>query len=330
MATQTRHFPTSPSHLALFRTIAAQLSGRQRDALAELAAGRPLTVAASAAGVHRSTLHHWLTHDPDFQSAHAALARHRAASASGLAALARSALEALLTDPALAPELRLRAIQLALTAVHTLPAPALLESLEEAPMSEATSVAQATAALALDADDFPSPADDFPCFLAADDPPSSIAPGPSPDPFSVPDGPHLPPPTDPAERAAFLASVRADLRRVALHLRGPGANQDPQTPAAAPPLVGHPLVGQPFQAAIRLSSQLDADPTPDTPPAPALVGSSPAWAPKPAATPVALATVARNAPCPCGSKLKFKRCCGSSAPPFLFPAASGHKTATEP
>ncbi|MGO9242448.1 MAG: SEC-C metal-binding domain-containing protein, partial [Bryobacteraceae bacterium] len=52
------------------------------------------------------------------------------------------------------------------------------------------------------------------------------------------------------------------------------------------------------------------------------------WPPKPEATPVALATAARNAPCPCGSKLKFKRCCGQSSPPLLFPAAPGHSTST--
>ena len=32
-------------------------------------------------------------------------------------------------------------------------------------------------------------------------------------------------------------------------------------------------------------------------------------------------TVARNAPCPCGSGRKYKRCCGSSAPPILGPVA---------
>ena len=26
----------------------------------------------------------------------------------------------------------------------------------------------------------------------------------------------------------------------------------------------------------------------------------------------------RNAPCPCGSKLKYKRCCGRNAPPVLY------------
>ena len=223
MATPTRHFPTSPSHLALFRKIAPDLSPRQRDALAELAAGRPLTLAASAAGVHRATLHHWLTHDPEFQAAHAALARHRAESASGLAALTRAALEALLTDPALAPELRLRAIQLALTAVHTLPAPELLESLEaQASKPEATPIAEGTAAWA-------------------------------------------------------------------------------SKPEATPVAEGT---------------------------AAALVESSPAWAPKPQATPLARAAAARNAPCPCGSKLKFKRCCGKSSPPMLFPAAPGHSTST--
>ncbi len=47
MATQTRHFSTPPSNLALFRKITAQLSPRQLGALAELAAGRPLTLAAA-------------------------------------------------------------------------------------------------------------------------------------------------------------------------------------------------------------------------------------------------------------------------------------------
>ena len=28
----------------------------------------------------------------------------------------------------------------------------------------------------------------------------------------------------------------------------------------------------------------------------------------------------RNAPCPCGSRVKYKRCCGKSAPPLLFAA----------
>ena len=32
--------------------------------------------------------------------------------------------------------------------------------------------------------------------------------------------------------------------------------------------------------------------------------------------------IARNAPCPCGSTGKYKRCCGRSAPPVLNPATS--------
>ncbi|MGO9239169.1 MAG: SEC-C metal-binding domain-containing protein, partial [Bryobacteraceae bacterium] len=61
---------------------------------------------------------------------------------------------------------------------------------------------------------------------------------------------------------------------------------------------------------------------PSTPrPAPAPVESPEAEPPKPQATPVAQATAARNAPCPCGSKLKFKRCCGINAPPVLHATA---------
>jgi AcrR family transcriptional regulator len=37
-------------------------------------------------------------------------------------------------------------------------------------------------------------------------------------------------------------------------------------------------------------------------------------------------TVARNAPCPCGSGRKFKRCCGANAPPLL--AARGASATT--
>ena len=44
----------------------------------------------------------------------------------------------------------------------------------------------------------------------------------------------------------------------------------------------------------------------DTPP-PARAEPKP---PPPASTP-------RNAPCPCGSRLKYKRCCGRNAPPAL-------------
>lgn len=35
-------------------------------------------------------------------------------------------------------------------------------------------------------------------------------------------------------------------------------------------------------------------------------------------------SVARNAPCPCGSGNKYKRCCGSHAPPVLDPGKGVH------
>lgn len=35
----------------------------------------------------------------------------------------------------------------------------------------------------------------------------------------------------------------------------------------------------------------------------------------------ASAEIARNAPCPCGSGVKYKRCCGTNAPPILGQAA---------
>jgi uncharacterized protein YecA (UPF0149 family) len=37
--------------------------------------------------------------------------------------------------------------------------------------------------------------------------------------------------------------------------------------------------------------------------------------------PVVLSDTARNAPCPCGSGAKYKRCCGTHAPPQLSRAA---------
>jgi hypothetical protein len=58
-----------------------------------------------------------------------------------------------------------------------------------------------------------------------------------------------------------------------------------------------------------------------TEPAPALVFQSPVpnpQSPKPDPRPLAPAqAVPRNAPCPCHSGLKYKRCCGVAAPPVL-------------
>lgn len=76
---------------------------------------------------------------------------------------------------------------------------------------------------------------------------------------------------------------------------------------------------------------------PDSAPSPSLPDLEPAFTPDddeaglPPATPARAnpnvqnhATppqTPRNAPCPCGSREKFKRCCGKSAPPVLSRAA---------
>ena len=39
--------------------------------------------------------------------------------------------------------------------------------------------------------------------------------------------------------------------------------------------------------------------------------------------PVPTASIARNALCPCRSGEKYKRCCGTSAPPLLSPSGTG-------
>src|SRR5208283_837695 len=211
MTTATLHSATPLSNSALFLSFSARLSERQRAALSELAAGRSILAAAASAGVHRSTLHGWLSHCEDFQAAYAALCRHQSESDSDLAAIARASLQALITDPATSAELRLRAIQTALKLVQSRPVTAL-----------------------------------------------------------------------------FPAVARL----------GRGSSQSGGGTAEE---------GAP-------------SPLPLTPAA--LAESQGPWAPKPEATPVAQATVPRNASCPCGSKLKFKRCCGKNAPPVLHAAAS--------
>src|SRR5208283_3462005 len=133
MTTATLHSATPLSNSALFLSFSARLSERQRAALSELAAGRPILAAAASAGVHRSTLHGWLSHCEDFQAAYAALCRHQSESDSDLAAIARASLQALITDPATSAELRLRAIQTALKLVQSRPVSALFPALERPP-----------------------------------------------------------------------------------------------------------------------------------------------------------------------------------------------------
>ena len=42
---------------------------------------------------------------------------------------------------------------------------------------------------------------------------------------------------------------------------------------------------------------------------------------KPLTIPTKQTQIPRSAPCPCGSGEKYKRCCGTDAPPILFPGA---------
>jgi hypothetical protein len=52
--------------------------------------------------------------------------------------------------------------------------------------------------------------------------------------------------------------------------------------------------------------------SPEPPPEPEAAATSPQ-----PESPAALPEIARNAPCPCGSGEKYKRCCGTQAPPQL-------------
>jgi hypothetical protein len=65
------------------------------------------------------------------------------------------------------------------------------------------------------------------------------------------------------------------------------------------------------------------DPNLDTPTTSEIRTNEPtAPAQRPAAQPVPPPrSIARNAPCPCGSREKYKRCCGKDAPPLLHAAA---------
>ena len=263
MTTATLHSATPLSDSALFLSFSARLSERQRAALSALAAGRPILAAAASAGVHRATLHGWLSHCEDFQAAYAALCRHQSEADSDLAAIARASLQALITDPATPAELRLRAIQTALKLVQSRPVSALFPALERPP-------------------DAPLPP-----------PAESRQPAVQPT---------LPPAPWPAVARPGCGSSQS---------AGGTAEQGTPSPLPLTP-VPHPPIADATARAELLA----------TLPAPALLESLEAQAPKPEATPVAKAAVPRNASCPCGSKLKFKRCCGKNAPPVLHAAAS--------
>jgi hypothetical protein len=111
-------------------------------------------------------------------------------------------------------------------------------------------------------------------------------------------------PPVPAHVAGSQPPARADQEQ--LHVLAFDAIRhiltDPNTPASVR-----------LKAALAvLNGQIPAPLTPAPPPEPTLA-IAPAK-PQPPATPT---EIARNAPCPCGSGEKYKRCCGTQAPPKL-------------
>ncbi len=122
-----------------------------------------------------------------------------------------------------------------------------------------------------------------------------------------------------ARLRAALAILRGDLLASASELLSSWP------PAAAESTAAHPTESIAFEPPPPPSGTV----SPSTHPPESIAFDAPAaqaesngpWPPQPEATPVPLATAARNAPCPCGSKLKFKRCCGINAPPVLHATA---------
>ena len=68
-----------------------------------------------------------------------------------------------------------------------------------------------------------------------------------------------------------------------------------------------------FQACLASAPLPLPEPEPESAP-------EPQSAPRP--TPIRQTSTPRNAPCPCRSGEKYKRCCGKAAPPVLFPNAA--------
>ncbi len=97
----------------------ASLSPSQAQVASALAQGHTITAAAHAAGVHRTTVHHWLRHEPAFQ-AEVVNARSQYFATLGdemreLTALALKTIRTLLDDPDTPPAIRLKAALAALT-----------------------------------------------------------------------------------------------------------------------------------------------------------------------------------------------------------------------
>jgi uncharacterized protein YecA (UPF0149 family) len=89
------------------------LSPVQAEVAAALARGETVTAAAAAAGVHRTTVHHWLRHEPEFKAAVLAARREYVETLNDelreLTARALETLRKLLDDPTTAPALQLKA-----------------------------------------------------------------------------------------------------------------------------------------------------------------------------------------------------------------------------
>ena len=94
----------------------------QLQALALLAQGRSVTAAARHAGVHRTTIHHWMRHEPAFRNAvRKARLEYVATLADDLRDLAGLALETLhglLNDPSTPALVRLKAALAVLERPH--------------------------------------------------------------------------------------------------------------------------------------------------------------------------------------------------------------------
>ena len=88
------------------------LSPAQAQVVTALAQGRTVSAAARQAGVHRTTIHHWLRHEPEFKAAvQAARREYVDVLNDNLRELASGALEALhklLDDPATPSTVRLK------------------------------------------------------------------------------------------------------------------------------------------------------------------------------------------------------------------------------
>src|SRR6266446_7983244 len=118
----------------------ADLSPVQAQVIEALAQGQTVSAAAEKAGVHRTTIHHWIRTEPQFQAAvRIAQAEYSAELNDGIRELAARALltlHDLLRDPATPPAVRLKTALAILQRPHApnpgwnLPAPVELEPAE--------------------------------------------------------------------------------------------------------------------------------------------------------------------------------------------------------